>query len=108
MHQTLHPAVTGKKTNARGKKWRVVRVALRIQQVYPGEIALAPGRRVQPSLRSDPERPGANPPLGHETQQQIEPDAVRADDHQVRRHDCPTQQPDPTAMHTFNISPKCL
>src|SRR5271166_6195397 len=78
VHQTLHPAVTGKKTNARGKKRRVVRVALRIQQVYPGEIALAPGRRVQPSLRSDPERPGANPPLGHETQQQIEPDGVRA------------------------------
>ena len=102
VNQPLQSAVAGEQPHSRRQEGSVVRVGLGIEQVDPGDIALATGRRVEASLRADPQCLRAIAARGQEAQQHVETDAMRADHHQVRGLDAR-----PSGI-TFTFSPRSM
>jgi hypothetical protein len=79
----LHPAVTADQFQFGGQERLVVTIRPRVQQMDPGQIALAAPRRLQPPGRSDRQELGPQMPLLELPQQVVQPDAVAADHHQI-------------------------
>ena len=67
------------------------------------EVALAPAGRDQPPLRADPERLRREPRLAEQAEQQVEPDAVRADRHEVGRRRPPAERDDGDRLARLDV-----
>ena len=65
-----------------------------VEQMNPGQVALAPARGGDPARAADVERLDREPLALQPANDQVQPEAVAADQHEVRRTDAPTDELD--------------